>query len=316
MSCTDRPYDDAAGDFDRIWRFLVRDHHDRGGRFGWTIGRFADWKFNLATPRKYTPAFLANTAHLWFDDAGELVAFAIDENVDHDVFAFTGRGDESMFGTVINWIEASWATFARPCGDGQAELRIHIAADDEDEAAQLGARGWVDAGRTSTTRVYRVAALAHRPITLPEGFHLVTMAEDPNWASKQRLHHNAWHGDEPVTALDLDLYAYSRTAPTYDPTLDVSVVAPDGEHVASCIGFPDRQNAFAEIERVCTHSAYRRRGLAGAAIQGCLDALHRAGILTASLTGYGEDAISLYGKLDAIDAWDWQAWRRIVADGA
>jgi GNAT superfamily N-acetyltransferase len=314
MRLADRPYDDAAGDFERIWRFLVRDHQDRGGRFRWTIGRFADWKYNLATPRKYVPTFLADTCHLWFDGVGELAAWAIDENVDHDAFAFTKRGYGFLFGSVVDWIEAEWRTYARPCPGDEAhgELVIHLAAADEDEARQLRARGWLDIGRTSTSRRYDVAGLAHPQIALPDGFRLVTMAEDPNWASKERLHHNAWHHDEPVTALDLDLFAYSRTAPTYDPTLDISVVAPDGEHVASCIGFPDHENAFAEIERVCTRSDHRRRGLAAAAIQGCLDALDHAGIATAALTGYGDEAVRLYGKLDAIDTWEWHAWRRIV----
>ena len=313
MPYRDRPYDDAAGDFDRVRRFLVRDHADRGGRFRWTIGRFADWKFNLATPRKDSPTFVAETAHLWLDDdGGELVAFAIDENVDHDVFAFTKLGHEPLFGTVVGWIEAHWAPFARPCDAVHGELMLHLAEDDVDEAAYLQAHGWTDAGRTSTTRRYDVAALAGRPVALPAGFRLVTMAQDPNWASKQRLHHNAWHRDAPVTDLDLDRFAYSRTAPTYDPTLDISVVAPNGEHVASCLAFPDVENSYAEIERVCTHSAHRRRGLAMAAIGGCLDALDRAGIATASLTGYGDGAIRLYGKLDAIDTWHWRAWRRIV----
>jgi GNAT superfamily N-acetyltransferase len=217
-----------------------------------------------------------------------------------------------MFRSVAEWVEHHWASYARPSDTGHGELVIHLAADDEAEARQLRARGWLDAGRTSTTRRYDVHALAHRPVALPEGFRLVTMAEDPSWASKQRLHHDAWHHGAPVTDLDLALYAYSRTAPTYDPTLDVSVVAPDGEHVASCLGFPDYANRFAEIERVCTRSDHRRRGLAAAAIQGCLDALDDAGIETASLTGYGDDAVSLYGKLEAIDAWEWHAWRRLV----
>ena len=313
MTSSDRPYHDAAGDFARIWHFLVRDHADRGGRFRWTVGRFADWKFNLATPRKYVPSFLAETCHLWFDGVGDLVAFAMNENVDHELFVFTRRGHERLFGLVVDWIEAHWAGRAKPCeGSGYGELVVHLAATDEAETRQLRARGWLDVGRTSTTRRYDVRALAHRPVAVPGGFRLVTMADAPDWASKERLHHNAWHHDEPVTALDLDLYAYSRTAPTYDPTLDIAVVSPDGELVASCLGFPDVENSFAEIERVCTRSDYRRRGLAAAAIQGCLDALDDAGIETASLTGYGEDAVRLYGKLDAIDSWEWHAWRRIV----
>ncbi len=51
-----------------LWDFLVQDYTDRNGDYSWSVGRLADWKYNLATPRKYAPIFLAKSAHLWLDE--------------------------------------------------------------------------------------------------------------------------------------------------------------------------------------------------------------------------------------------------------
>ena len=322
MRLRDRPYDEAAGDFDRLWRFLVQDYADRGGEFTWTVGRMADWKYNLGRPRKYAPTFLSKSAHLWFDDLGDLVAFAINENIDHEIAVFTKRNYGHAFGTALEWSVEHWAAWARPWdpetaspNDGpepSRELIVYVAESDHREAAFLQTHGWVDLGRASTTRRFDVAAAAAGVVELPAGFRLVTMAQDPNFASKLRLHSDAWSGGAPVTELTLDLHEYSRTAPTYEPELDISVVAPNGEHVAGCTAFPDYENSYAEIERVCTRSDFRRRGLATAAIGGCFRALHEVGLETAYLTSFGDDAVDLYGKLGPIAEWHAHAWRLLV----
>jgi hypothetical protein len=180
------------------------------------------------------------------------------------------------------------------------------------EADVLAAHGWQPLGRRATTRRFDVAAKAREPINLPDGFRLVSMAEDPNFCSKVEIYHDAWHDGEPVTAEDLEVHARCRTAPTYAPELDISVVAPDGEHVAAATGFVDAANSSAEIERVATRTAYRRRGLATAAIGGCLRALDAAGIRHATITGYSEDAIRLYGQLGAIGEWHSAAWQIVI----
>ena len=50
---------------------------------------------------------------------------------------------------------------------------------------------------------------------------------------------------------------------------------------------------------MCTHSDYRRRGLARVVIQECLYRLKAMGMKQAYITGYSEGAIALYGSLGA-----------------
>jgi hypothetical protein len=42
----DRPYDDAAGDFGRLWDFLVQDYADRNADYSWSVGH---WTLNPLT---------------------------------------------------------------------------------------------------------------------------------------------------------------------------------------------------------------------------------------------------------------------------
>ncbi|HEY3291359.1 MAG TPA: GNAT family N-acetyltransferase, partial [Anaerolineae bacterium] len=67
--------------------------------------------------------------------------------------------------------------------------------------------------------------------------------------------------------------------------------------VSSCVGFLDHKNRIAEVERVCTHGLYRRRGLAEAVIRACLERLKEAGYEFAYIQGYSPDANSLYSRL-------------------
>ena len=66
---------------------------------------------------------------------------------------------------------------------------------------------------------------------------------------------------------------------------------------------PDHVNGLlaADIERVCTHSSFRKRGFARAVIQECLDRLRDMGMRSAYITGYSSEAIALYGSLGALD---------------
>ena len=322
MQYLDRPYDESAGDFGRLWDFLVQEHAARDGRVDWMVGRIADWKYNLATERKLSPLFTSKSAHLWFDHRGELRALAINEDLRERITVLVQTGFEHAYPMALDWAVGAWSTYARPW-----DPETNAAIDDPDaawgrlvidvgdwavrEADVLTSRGWQDLGPAGVTRRFDVATVAAEPPTVPDGFRLVSMADDPNLASKLRLYHDAWHAGAPVTPLDLDLYEYCRTAPTYDPALDISIVAPDGEHVAGCTAFPDYVNSNGEIERVCSRSDHRRRGLVEAAIRGCFQALDRAGIRTATITGESEPAIHLYGKLGATEAWVWHAWQLV-----
>ncbi|MCB0056316.1 MAG: hypothetical protein KDE45_04785, partial [Caldilineaceae bacterium] len=80
MKTTHRSYDEEAGDFRRLCRF-VQAHDDALRAYStWCIGRLVDWKYGLYENKTAVPDFCNQNAHLWFDGFGDLAGFVISEN--------------------------------------------------------------------------------------------------------------------------------------------------------------------------------------------------------------------------------------------
>jgi ribosomal protein S18 acetylase RimI-like enzyme len=138
-------------------------------------------------------------------------------------------------------------------------------------------------------------------VPLAPGFTIVDMATHPDYR-RQRLLRDEAFGNRPAATeeevqRELRFYNYAHTGPIYHPACDLCVMAPDGQLVAGCEALIDAWNAAADIERVCTHSAFRRRGFARAVIQECLARLRAMGLRRAYITGYSPAALALYGSL-------------------
>ena len=74
-------------------------------------------------------------------------------------------------------------------------------------------------------------------------------------------------------------------------------MAADGRLVSGCEALIDAHNGEADIERVCTHSSFRKRGFARAVIMECLFRLQGMGLRRAYITGYSTVAVALYASL-------------------
>lgn len=135
-----------------------------------------------------------------------------------------------------------------------------------------------------------------------EGFSIIDMTAEPDYIGKIKLSNNAWSNGalaEEASEFDILKYEYSRENPCYNPRFDLSVIDRTGRHLSSCAAFIDYKNNCAIIEKVCTHTDFRKRGLAGAVIKECLRRLSAEGIEYAYLGGYSQAAKSLYGSLGA-----------------
>ena len=113
------------------------------------------------------------------------------------------------------------------------------------------------------------------PLDPPEGFSIRdSVGIDP--ARRAAAHRDAWDDlariglPDAHSAFTTEAYLSLRAAPTYDPTLDILVQAPDGALVANCICWEDAHSGIGVFEPVGTHAAFRGRGLARLAIlEGC-----------------------------------------------
>lgn len=306
MKTTHRHYTEGKGDFNRIGEFILAHNTHIRGYSTWCIGRFADWKYGLWGDKLSTPGFWEKNAHLWFDGFGELCGFAISEDGNCDVAIITGPGYRFLFEEILQWILENW-------GDRQPALSFEITALQTMESRVLEHHGFqrqasfYTFGFDLTMELGECAPLA-------DGFTIVDMHTHPDYRAQHILRQNAFEGKSDPSDAEvqhvLGLYSYARESPIYHPQTDLCVMSPEGAFVSGCEALIDGRNAAADIERICTHSAYRRRGFARAVIQECLHRLRDIGMQRAYITGYSPEAIGLYGSLGHIEQAESMIYKR------
>jgi ribosomal protein S18 acetylase RimI-like enzyme len=297
MKTSHRDYAEAAGDFNRLARFLIENNQDARARSTWCLGRLVDWKYGLYENKLAYPAFTDQNAHLWFDGFDRLIGFVIAENGDAYFDVVILEGYRFLYEAMVRWALANW----RERGPG---FSTEITGQQTAEAEILEQLGF---SRRSTfyTRRFDLTKEPAVLFSLAEGFTLVDMATHPDYLAQRVLRDNAFRDrdevDEERLKWELRFYNHSHEGPLYHPETDICVMAPDGRLVAGCEALIDAHNLEADIERVCTHSAFRQRGFARAAIQECLRRLRSMGLRSAYITGYSPEAIALYGSMGAVD---------------
>jgi GNAT superfamily N-acetyltransferase len=158
---------------------------------------------------------------------------------------------------------------------------------------------------TFYTRRFDLTTAPAARYPLEPGFTIVDMHTHPDYRAQRTMRTEAFGGKSDLTEDELrhqlEFYNHTHEGPIYHPQTDLCVMAEDGRMVAGCEALIDARNAEADIERVCTHSAFRRRGFARAVIQECLFRLREMGMRSAYITGYSPEAIALYGSLGHVD---------------
>ena len=292
MKTTHRPYSDESGDFGRVCRLIRANAADARAYSTWCLGRFVDWKYALWGAKQTTPGFWQRNAELWLDAFGDLAGLAISESGDAEFAIVAGAGYRFLYEEMLDWALRSW-------GDRGPRLATEIAERQEIEARALERRGF-RLGATFYTRRFDLTREPAARAPLEPGFTIVDMGARPDYRQQRLLRIDGFQGKvlpEEEVQRQMEIEAYARQGPIYHASTDLCVVAPDGRFVAGCEALIDARNAEADVERVCTHSEFRRRGFARAAIQECLERLRAMGLRSAYITGYSPGAIALYGSL-------------------
>jgi len=295
MKTTHRNYADEAGDFNRLSRFIVENNSQVRKHSTWCLGRFIDWKYALWGDKLSTQGFWDKNAHLWFDGFGDLAGFAISENGGCDIAIITTEGCRFLFEEILHWVLENWR-------EREPALSIEITALQTMELRYL-----------ESNEFYRDSSFYRSPFDLTSTlvecypldgeFSLVAMNTDADYRAQLLLRQNAFAEKSELSEEEIEritkISNFSRENPIYHAETDLCVMAPDGTFVSGCEALIDTQNLEADIERVCTHSDYRRRGFARIVIQESLYRLRDMGMKKAYITGYSEAAVALYGSLGA-----------------
>jgi GNAT superfamily N-acetyltransferase len=295
MKTIHRNYTQESGDFERLCRFLIAHADHLRSHSTWCLARFVDWSYGPVGGKLPTPGFLSQNAHLWFDGFDLVAGLAISENGRSDAVILTAAGYRFLFAEILQWTLDNW-------GEHRPELSIEISARQEPEAALMEEHGFAYHSSFYTFHYDLQGGLAGCE-RLEPGFAIVDMQTQPDYRAQRVLRYNAFRGPSELSEEELDhlvaLYSHARQSPIYHAPTDLCVVAPDGAFVSGCEALIDAHNALADVERVCTHSRYRRRGFARAVIQECFYRLRDMGLERAYITGYSPEAIGLYGSLGA-----------------
>ncbi len=306
MYVYDRPFDEARNDFEKMWRFVQQDYAHKQDRFIWLFSRLGDWKYGLWDQKKYVPSFFREYAHLWLDAFDRLLGFVLSEDGGNIFFIFTLQGYDYLYAEILDWTIRHW-------GPRYETLVTEVHEFQTEALSRLEECGFHSKGVAATTRAYDLPNRPDEVISLPPGFRIVDMGENSDVHSKALLYLDAYEGKNEVNELFLLLSAYSHESPAYEPCFDLSVITPEGQHVATCVGFNDPVYSVAEVEKVCTHSQYRRQGLAEAVIRACFQRLKQRGIARAYITGYSHEANSLYERLGPVQHKRWYHYELKIA---
>jgi GNAT superfamily N-acetyltransferase len=300
MRTAHRDYSEENGDFNRLVRFFIATGGTPRTYSGWCMGRIVDWKYALYENKRAYASFCEDNAHLWFDAFGELAGFVVSESGDSGFHALTLHGYRFLYEEMLQWVLGNWK---ERVGEGSC-FSTEITEHQCWEARILEQYGFRSTETFCTRRFDLTRDLAPRT-PLEPGFIIVDMKSHPDYRAQGILRANAFQGKTTISEEELNyrlkFYSNRLRDPIYHPDTDLCVMAEDGRFVASAEALINAHCLEADIERVCTHSDFRKRGFARAVSLECMYRLKEMGIRNAYITGYSAAAIALYGSMGHVD---------------
>lgn len=293
MKILNRKFDSRRGDYHKLWTFIIDNYKQNNEDTTWTIGRLSDWKHGLWHNRKLDPSFMRENCQIWTNVFDDFIGIAIAEEGDSLFHLFVKPNYRLyLYEKMLDFVEGNWS-------EREKMLHTEIPEDNVILQSVLEKRGYNKRPDSYTTEYdlqkFQVS------LDLPEGFKVVNMEENKNCESKLLLYHSGFQNKDSFEEWDMVTFRYNSESPAYNPEFDFSVIDENGKHVSGCVCFIDFENDYAEIEKVCTHKDYRRRGLSSGLIQRAFMKLKEIGISKAYITGYSEEAKKTYKKVGAVN---------------
>jgi GNAT superfamily N-acetyltransferase len=300
MKTTHRNYSEENGDFNRLAKFFTSNRTDRRTHTTWCLGRLVDWKYALYPNKRVFASFCNENAHIWFDGFGELAGFVVSESGNAGFSILTLGGYRFLYEEMLAWVLETW--------QGRVTERSRLSTEIteyQDWEKKVLERYQFRCEDTFFTRRFDLTGDLVLRYPLEPGFEIVDMKSHPDFRAQSILRANAFQNKDSLTEEEMEerikYFNYSIRGPIYHSDTDICVMAKDGQFVSGCEALINAPALEADIERVCTHSDFRKRGFARAAIQECLYRLKDMGIRNAYITGYSKAAIALYGSIGAVD---------------
>jgi ribosomal protein S18 acetylase RimI-like enzyme len=262
MSISFRNYQHPE-DYQKISSFLVKHHHTRNRDGNWLE---PIWEYMHGHPYLH-PEHL-NKIGIWEENA-EIVAVVLFETRLGEAFFQFKPGFRYLRENMLDYAENHLVK-----EDGH--LHAFVNNTDAEFTALVKERGYTHLAYEDRPMAHFAIPGPFPKITLPEGYHLLSLADEPDWS---KVHQVMWRGfnhpGEPdMSAGELEMRRAMFDTTTADLNLKVVVAAPNGDFVAICGMFYQPQGRFGYVEPVATDPAHRRLGLGKAAV---LEGIRRCG---------------------------------------
>lgn len=280
MSVQFRQYNPIE-DYQKVSKFLI-EHHQLGNRDGnWPEPA---WEYMHSHPA--LDASVLGKIRIW-EDAGKIVSVAHYESQLGEAFFQFHPAYKYLRQEILDYAEEN--LFGRS-EDGRRFLNAYVNDDDDGFLTLVKERGYQkdNDGKRPMSRFDIPHAFP--VISLPEGFRLVSLADECDWA---KVHRVLWRGfNHPGDPTSGDDELASRRimfdTPSAQRALKIAVKAPNEDFVAFCGMFYEPGNHFAYVEPVATDPDYRRLGLGKAAV---LEGIRRCAALGANVAYVGSDQL-------------------------
>lgn len=240
-----------------------------------------DWWLFYGAPSRGEA--LDKNVWLWEDMAGELLGWLVlapPDKADMAVLPRLRGGDLET--EMIAWTERQLGEGAKAAGK---PLTQYACADETARIALLERRGYRRAGEYLLYFTQSITDRVAEP-GLPEGFSFVEKMGE-RWVETRAAAHFSAFQPSRMTAAH---YRHFMTAPDYDPSFDVAVIASDGRCAAFAMGWIDPETRIGSFEPVGTRQEFQRKGLGRAALQEGIRRMQKCGMETATVFCDAEDA--------------------------
>lgn len=273
MAFSPHPYRGPA-DTQRMADLLVS-MRTGGSHSCWHVGDLV-WRLFLQSLRHD----LGQTFRLWDDDGGNLAGFAVwtPSHYRAGAIFFEIQVHPRLRGCGLEEEMLDWVEAQRPQATAASRLvtDVGVYEDDQAQIATLERRGFRRTDDEGALFIYPLDEPIPEP-SLPGAFVVRPVAGEQEAAARAAAHRDAFDS----TRVTGEAYLRLMRTPGYDPNLDIVAVAPDGTMAAFCLGWLDPVNGVGELEPVGTRPAFRRLGLAQAAVLAGLRDMQARGAVSA-----------------------------------
>jgi GNAT superfamily N-acetyltransferase len=279
MSITHRSYR-TPQDYQAIDRFLA-EHYQPGNRDGNWIE--PAWEYMHGHPMLDRSAL--EKIHIW-EDNGRIVAVVTYESRLGEAFFQFSPGAGYLREELFDYAEENLSGVAE--NDGRQYLYVYVNDDDNEFQSLVKSRGYTR--HPDGDRPFASFEIPHPfpAITLPDGFRLLSLADEPDWVKVGRVLWRGFNhpGEPPSGETELVERQKMFDTPRASRDLKIAVTVPNGDFVSFCGMFYEPTQRFAYVEPVATDPDYRRLGLGKSAV---LEGIRRCAALGATVAYVGSD---------------------------